>query len=137
MFDTTHALDAVRAADVMHPGIHSCETDAPLHELAARMSSLRVHALAIRGDAALPLSIISDLDLVAAISCGDHHLLARDIAAEATVTVSSRRPLREVAQMMSEHGVTHLVVVDHQSNEPLGIVSSSDVLAAYASAATN
>jgi CBS domain-containing protein len=39
--------------------------------------------------------------------------------------------------MMSEHGVTHLVVVDHQSDEPLGIVSSSDVLAAYASAATN
>lgn len=136
MFDTTHVLDAVRAGDVMHPGVYSCDADAPLEELAARMSSLRVHALAIRDDGDLPAAVISDLDMVAAIAYGDYGLVARDIAAEVTVTISSRRSLREVAQLMSEHGVSHLVVVDHKSGMPIGIVSSTDVLAAYASAVT-
>ena len=34
MFDTTHVLDAVRAADVMHAGIFSCDTATPVDELA-------------------------------------------------------------------------------------------------------
>lgn len=43
-----------------------------------------------------------------------------------------RESLRRAAQMMAEHGVTHLVVLDAASGYPVGVLSTLDVAAAYA-----
>jgi CBS domain-containing protein len=45
---------------------------------------------------------------------------------------SSDEPLLGAAQLMSEHGVSHLVVVDPASGYPLGVLSTLDVAAMYA-----
>lgn len=134
MFSThTYLLDAIRIADVMHPGIIDCDSHTSIEDVAERMSRLGVHSLAIRNDDRDAPVIVSDLDVVAAIGSGERGLRARDVAAEATVTISSRRSMRDAARLMSEHAVTHLVVIDDGSGAPCGVVSSTDVLAAYAS----
>ena len=33
---------------------------------------------------------------------------------------------------MAEHGVSHLIVVDQANGQPIGVLSSTDILAAYA-----
>jgi CBS domain-containing protein len=130
---TTYLLDAIRIADVMHPGIIDCDSHTPIEDVAERMSRLGVHSLAIRDEDGDAPVIVSDLDVVSAIGSGERGLEIRDVAAGGTVTVSARRSMREAARLMSEHGVTHLVVLDDASGSPCGVISSTDVLAAYAS----
>ena len=134
MYETSYLLDAIRTADVMHPGIIDCDSRTSVEEVAQRMSRLGIHALAISdGDDDCPAVVISDLDVIAAIACGERGLLARDVAAEATITIPSHHSLREAARLMTEHAVSHLVVIDEASGAGCGVVSSTDVLAAYAS----
>ncbi|HET9123447.1 MAG TPA: CBS domain-containing protein [Solirubrobacteraceae bacterium] len=130
----SYLLEAIRVADVMHPGIIDCDSRTSVEDVAQRMSQLGIHALAIRErDGEQPPAIISDLDLVAALAAGEQGLEARDVVAEGTVTILSRHSLREAAHLMSEHAITHLVVIDEASGSPCGVISSTDVLAAYAS----
>lgn len=131
---TTYHLDAIRISDVMHAGIIDCDSHTSIEDVAARMSRLGVHSLAIRDRAGDVPAIVSDLDVVAAIGTGEQGLQIRDVAAEATITVSAGQSLRDAARLMSERGITHLVVLDDASGAPCGVVSSTDVLAAYASA---
>lgn len=39
------------------------------------------------------------------------------------------------AQLMVEHGVAHLIVLDAASGHPIGVISTLDVAAVYASGA--
>jgi CBS domain-containing protein len=48
------------------------------------------------------------------------------------VTVSSADSLQAAAQMMAEHKVAHLIVIDPATGHPAGVLSSPDVAAAYA-----
>ena len=66
MYETSYLLDAIRTADVMHPGIIDCDSRTSVEELAQRMSRLGIHSLAITdGDDGGPAVIISDLDVIA------------------------------------------------------------------------
>ena len=46
--------------------------------------------------------------------------------------VSADEPLRTAAQLMSEHGVSHLIVVDNAGGYPLGVISTLDIATIYA-----
>jgi predicted transcriptional regulator len=49
------------------------------------------------------------------------------------LAVSADTPLDRAAQLMSEHGVSHLVVTDAASGYPVGVLSTIDIAAVYAS----
>jgi CBS domain-containing protein len=120
-------LGHVRVRDCMHPGILSCAADTPLCELAAIMTKHRVHAVAVtNGDSQRPIGVVSDLDVVAAAATGEH-LDACHVAATEPLTISANAPLDRAAQLMSEHGVSHLVVVDPAGGYPVGILSTLDI----------
>lgn len=46
--------------------------------------------------------------------------------------VSADESLRRAAQLMSEHCVSHLVVVDSAGAYPIGVISTIDIAAASA-----
>ena len=124
-------LAHVRVSDAMHHGILSCAPDTPLGEVAGVMAKHHIHAVAIssrRGGR--PAGIISDLDVAAAIASGEEPT-ASETAATEPVTVSANESLRRAAQLMSEHRVSHLVVVESASGYPVGVLSTLDVVAAY------
>lgn len=108
-------------------GIFSCTPDAPLDEVAHVMASNRVHAVVVSGDIAPEPPVIADADLIAATSSGHfNELSARDIAGTEAVSVGGEETLERAAQLLAEHGVSHLVVRDGRGI-PVGILSTLDV----------
>jgi CBS domain-containing protein len=122
----------VRVSDCMHQGIVSCSEDTPLSKVADTMAEHHIHAVAVtNGGAGRPLAVVSDLDVVGAIATGEEPT-AGQVAGTEPLTVSSEDSLGHASQLMTEHGVAHLVVVDSASGYPIGILSTLDVAAAYA-----
>ncbi len=129
-------LPRVRVSDCMHAGILSCAPDAPLAEVASIMSEHRVHAVAVVDrEGGKPVAVVSDLDVVAAAASGAEPS-ALQAAATEPLAVSARESLHRAAQLMAEHGVAHLVVLDAASGYPVGVLSTLDVAAAFAGAAS-
>jgi CBS domain-containing protein len=125
-------LDHIRVKDAMHHGILTCWTDAPLEQVAGIMSKHRVHAVAVtEGDATEPVGVVSDRDVVAAIARGAQSSAGQAAATE-PLAVSADQSLRRAAQMMSDHEVSHLVVRDAASGQPIGVLSTLDLAAVYA-----
>jgi CBS domain-containing protein len=129
---TAAGLPRVRVSDCMHVGILSCTSDAPLAEVAGIMSQHRVHAVAVVDhEGGRPMAVVSDLDVVAA-AAGGAEPSALQAAATEPLTVSARESLHRAAQLMAEHGVAHLVVLDAAGGYPVGVLSTLDIAAAYA-----
>lgn len=96
------------------------------------MANHKVHSVVITNGAGdRPIGLLSDLDVVTALATGVD-CTASEAAATEPLTVSSHESVLGAAQLMSEHGVSHLVVVDRASGYPLGVLSTLDVAAAYA-----
>ncbi len=128
----TPLLEHVRVGDAMHHGILTCSPDAPLGEVAGIMARHRVHAVAVTdGDGNRPTGVVSDLDVVAAIAGGEE-LLAGQAAATEPLSVSANERLDRAAQLMTEHAVAHLVVLDPADGHPVGVLATSDVASIYA-----
>ena len=126
------AITHVRVRDCMHPGTLTCGAEESLQDVAAIMANHRVHAVLVTAaNGARPVAVVSDLDVVAALAAGVD-CSAREAAATEPLTVSADESLRNAAQLMSEHGVSHLVVVDRAGGYPVGVLSTLDVATLYA-----
>lgn len=127
------ASAGIRVFDAMHRGVLTCSRDASLADVAGLMASRRVHCVVVAdapGDANSLWGIVSDLDLVAAAGVRDLDAqTAGAAAATAALTIEPEETVQRAAQLMTEHGATHLVVVDAM-RRPVGILSTLDVAAA-------
>ena len=116
----------------MHHGVLTCGASDSLRDVAAIMAGYRVHAVVITTNGGeRPVGIVSDLDVLAAVA-KRVDCTAGQAGATETLTVSADEPIEGAAQLMNEHGVSHLVVLDSAGGYPLGVLSSLDVAAAYA-----
>jgi CBS domain-containing protein len=117
----------------MHEGVLTCSRQASLAHVAELMASHRVHCVVVtdeREDAGSLWGIVSDLDLAAASSVRDlDEQTAGATAATAALTIEPEETVQRAAQLMTEHGTTHLVVVDVEGR-PVGILSTLDIAAA-------
>jgi CBS domain-containing protein len=96
------------------------------------MAKRRVDAVAVtEDDRSRPVGIVSDLDVVAAAATG-HEPTAAQAGATEPLAASADERVDRAAQMMAEHRVAHLIVLDAASGYPVGILSTFDVAAAYA-----
>jgi nucleotide-binding universal stress UspA family protein len=124
-------LDLASVRDAMRAPVHTCSADTPLTEVAEAMMTHGVHAIVVE----LPPSraerwtVLSALDLAEAAASGAA-ATAGDVAATEPVTVSAGDSLRRAAQLMAEHGVSHLLVRD--GADLSGIVSTTDITRACA-----
>lgn len=127
-------LEHVRVRDAMHTGILTTDEDTPLRVVARLMAQRRIHAVAVTDPAYTrrPWGIVTALDVVAA-AAADADETAGQAATTEVVTVSSDDSLYRAAQLMVEHNLSHLIVVDSASGHPAGIISALDIAAAYAS----
>jgi CBS domain-containing protein len=123
----------LHVSDAMHSGVLTCPRDASLARVAELMVAHRVHCVVVTEDGQdgdLLWGLVSDLDLVAAASVRDlEHQSAGAAAATEALTISPAETLQRAAQLMTEHGTAHLVVVDPE-RRPLGILSTLDVATA-------
>ncbi|HEU6443827.1 MAG TPA: CBS domain-containing protein [Gaiellaceae bacterium] len=129
----------LRVGDVMHPGVIFCAPESPLRHAARLMARHRVHAIVVLGDDEEGglWGVVSDADLVQAIarqSLGD--TTAGGMARTPLVTILREETVAKAAALMSEHSVTHLLVVD-QGDRPIGVVSTLDLARAAAAGLTD
>jgi CBS domain-containing protein len=126
------SLEHATVSDAMHPGILSCEPDASLSETARIMATHHVHCVAVIGVSHQEpecgvWGIISDLDLLrAGIRDGDE-TTARALAVQPLVSVEPSTRLIDAAELMLDHGTSHVVVVDSDAERPVGILSTLDI----------
>ena len=96
------------------------------------MAKHRVHAVVVTdAETARPFGIVSDLDVASAVASGVEPS-ALEMAATEALAISARESVDRAAQLMSEHGVSHLVVLDSASGYPAGILSALDLAGVYA-----
>lgn len=123
----------IRVSEAMHDGVLTCRRDESLAEVAELMATRHVHCVVVTDDLEreVPLwGIVSDLDLAAASSVRDlAEQTAGGTAGTPALTVSPDETVQRAAQLMTEHGTAHLVVVD-TDRRPIGVISTLDVAAA-------
>jgi|SRR5215210_1785549 len=120
----------------MHAGIHTCARETPLLEVAATMAREHIHCVVVKSssdEGGPPWGIVSDLDLVAAAIVRDlADQTAGGSAATPVVMIAPYETLERAAQLMTEHGSSHLIVVDRARQLPVGVLSTLDVAGALA-----
>lgn len=125
-------LADLRVIDAMHPGMVSCPPDTTLPAVARMMATYRVHAIFVHShDDELAdgssWAVVTDADLVRAALDGELETTAGQIGAAPVLAVATAEPLEHAMQLMVEHEVTHLVVVEGHSALPIGVISSLDI----------
>jgi nucleotide-binding universal stress UspA family protein len=121
-----------RVEQIMTSPLIRIGPDDPLREAATAMAERGVHALIVEPSAAgSEPRVLSDGDLVDALAGGadPDGVVAGEIAATEAPTVERGETLGRAAQLLDEHEVGHLLVVE-AGGEPVGVVSTLDVLGA-------
>jgi CBS domain-containing protein len=128
-----HTFDAPQfeqatVLDAMRLGVVTCQPETPLREVARILATYRIHSVVvseIEGDR--PWGLVTDLDLAAAAGRDLDALTARELARGELVTVGADETLARAAQLMAEHEVAHVVVVQPHSGQPVGVLSTLDL----------
>jgi CBS domain-containing protein len=127
--------------DTMHAPVRTCGPEASLTFVAYTMATHHLHAVVVAGlgEAAgdLPWGIVSAADVTRAATAGGGRRSAADAAGSPAMTIGPDEPLVQAARLMTDHHLTHLVVVEASSQRPVGILSTLDVTRAYAGAAAS
>jgi CBS domain-containing protein len=124
---------SIRVGEVMHRGVVTCKPDASLDTVARLLAAHRIHAVAVPlRDDAKAWGIVSDLDLVAALTGGRLTATAGDLASAPSVSVGLDDTLAHAMQLMSERSSHHVIVLGRGSQRPIGVVSTLDVADAVA-----
>ena len=116
-----------RVADAMRAGVISCPPDSSMRDVARIMSTNHVHAVVVRGVAGGGAwGVVTDRDLLK-VAPGAQDQDAGSCASEVLVTIAPAEPLEVACELMRAHAVSHVMVVDPNHNQPLGVVSTLDV----------
>jgi CBS domain-containing protein len=113
--------------------IVTCTSSMPLAEVAERMATQRIHSVVVLEEYGRGArleggwGIVSDLDLVAAVAAGRQGLTAGEVAQSPPATVDQGESLARAAELMSEHGSAHLMVVAAGRERPVGVISTLDI----------
>jgi CBS domain-containing protein len=130
-------LYRVSVGDAMHRGVLTVPLRAPLSQVAETMAKHRVHCVVAIGESpdggGRIWGLVGDLELTR-IACTEG-LQGRTAGGSATtelVTVVPKDSVHHAAELMTEHEVSHLIVVDPLTDRPVGVLSTLDVAAILA-----
>lgn len=130
------SLAEIRVEDAMHRGVLTVPLEAPLEAVARMMATYHVHCIVALDEGSDDYErprvwgLVSDLDLVSAALAEDvEGRTAGGSAATEVLTVSPNETVERAAQLMMEHGIAHVIVVDTFTNQPIGVLSTLDVAA--------
>jgi CBS domain-containing protein len=131
-------LDGLHVADAMHEGVITCALPTSVGDVARMMVENRVHSILVTDvDADVGVwGVVSDIDVLqAAQTANVDELTAESLAGTPALLVAAADPLAEAVQLMVEHEVSHLIVVEGgESTRPVGVISTLDVARVLATA---
>jgi CBS domain-containing protein len=128
---TAKPLPALTAGDLMTAEVVRVRPEMPLREAARLLLRHRIGGVPVVDAHGKCVGVLSGFDFLrAGPTCGDADEVRRFMTAD-PVTVTPATPLRVVAQMMVDAHIHRVIVVDEEQR-PVGIVASTDALAALA-----
>jgi CBS domain-containing protein len=120
-------------SDIMRKKLETIQGTASVQQAAKKMTDRNVSSLLIVDEKSTPSGIISERDLVTKVCYNDRNASAvtnQEIMSSPLITISPKSSPSEAADMMLQHNVRHLLVVDRgdssNSNEPVGIITPLD-----------
>lgn len=123
--------------DAMTPDPVIVSVDCPLTEVAELLDFYSISGLPVLDWSGFLVGVVSQTDIVRAqadedLSARWSQLAVRDVMSRPALTVSPAVSLEQAARIMAEHHVHRLVVVGGGDEEPVGVLSSSDLVRAVA-----
>jgi CBS domain-containing protein len=117
----------------MRVGVITCRSETKLADVARMMEGYDVHSVVVSdvGGEGGAWGIVTSLDLTRATDQAST-LSAGEVASRDLVTVESSEPLKRAAELMAEHGISHLIAVQPGTDRPAGVISARSVAAVLA-----
>ena len=117
----------------MRVGVITCRPETKLADVARMMEGYDVHSVVVSdlGGESGAWGIVTSLDLTRATDQAST-LTAGEVASPDLVTIDSSESLKRAAELMSEHGISHLIAVQPDTDRPVGVISARSVAAAVA-----
>ena len=123
-------------SDIMRKKLETIDGTASVQQAAKKMTDRNVSSLLIVDEKDNPQGIVSESDLVTKVCYDDRSASAvtnQEIMSSPLITISSKSSPSEAADMMLQHNVRHLLVVDHNNDnnginlsKPIGIITPLD-----------
>jgi CBS domain-containing protein len=125
-----------RVSDAMTSGLVVCRRGTSIAAAARVMHERRSRSVVVVERTGAAVGVVTGADLVQTLA-GDSPSRTVDDLMQPPITVARDASLRQAADLLLHHEIHRLVVVDPQDPEafPLGILSTSDIVAATAVAA--
>ncbi|MFL6356898.1 MAG: cyclic nucleotide-binding/CBS domain-containing protein [Nitrososphaeraceae archaeon] len=115
---------------IMRKQLETIEGTASVQQAAKKMKDKNVSSLVVVDESGVPQGLVSERDLVRKVCTTDVSISTvknKEVMSSPLITISSRSSLSEAADMMLQHNVRHLLVVDNDNvNKPIGIITPLD-----------
>ena len=130
-------MTATTISDIMRKKLETIEGTSSVQQAAKKMKDRNVSSLLIVDEKDNPQGIVSERDLVTKVCYNDRSASAvtnQEIMSSPLITISSKSSPSEAADMMLQHNVRHLLVVDRSNDnnnsinpsKPIGIITPLD-----------
>lgn len=131
---TPPSLEHATVGDAAQSPLLIFPASSSLRAVAQSMAANRVHSVIVR-DAPNGVDgwgLVTDAVLVDALAAGRLDASAGDVASAPVVTARLDQPLLDAVRLMQKGRATHMLVVDPDSRQPLGVLSGLDLAATWA-----
>jgi len=120
-------LEEIRGEEVMSKDLVTTKPAAPISGVARTMIRKKISSLVVVDEDGKLKGIVTKADVVMYLaSKGAGIYSVRDFMTSNPITVKPSHPIFLAASLMSEHGISRVVVVDKE-NKPVGIITLADV----------
>jgi CBS domain-containing protein len=118
-------LQEIRAEEVMSKGLITVKAAAPIAEAAKTMITEKVSSLVVKDGQLEGIATKSDVVMyLAGMAIGERSV--RDFMTTNPMTMSASQPIFLAVELMSQHKISRMVVVD-QEHKPIGIITLTDL----------
>lgn len=116
--------------DLMHKGVIACGPETTMVEVVRIVNDTSVHAIIVMEHEDHPLGLVSHLDIVSLYGEDLAQRSAKDVMRRNVITIEPSQPARAGADLMLEHGVDHLLVIESEGDRqiPVGVLSTTDLV---------
>jgi CBS domain-containing protein len=117
-------------SDIMKKKLEMIEEIASVQQTAEKMKEKNTSSLVVVDEKGKPLGLVTERDLARKVCVNrvpPNEVTNKDIMSSPLITISSDSSPSVAADMMLQHNVRHLLVVDKSStNKPIGIITPLD-----------
>jgi IMP dehydrogenase len=116
--------------NIMRKHLETIDAIASVQQAAKKMKDRNVSSLVVVDENGKPQGLVSERDLVTKVCTTDvpvHRIKNKEIMSSPLITISSRSSPSKAADMMLQHNVRHLLVIDNDNaDKPIGVITPLD-----------